>query len=310
MAHIKKHLPLIFVLGIIITGIFFLCFYSHPAIAPEKNVGVSVVATFFPLVSFAKAVGGDYVNVKTLIPVGVEPHDFEPSARDIADIEKSKVFIYNGGNFEPWVSRITTDLSSMGVLTVDSSQGIDVIYNGKIIDPHFWLDPVDAQIQVNNILTALVKADPEHTDYYRSNSRDYLQKLVDLDKEYRQILFNCDSHEVVSSHQALGYLAQRYGLNITTISGLSPLEEPSPKKLAEITNTIKSKNIKYIFFETLVSPKLAQTLATETGAKTLPFNPLEGLSASEAAAGKDYLSVQKDNLYNLSIALSCQKPNP
>lgn len=173
-------------------------------------------------------------------------------------------------------------------------------------DPHFWLDPVSAKSLVSAIAEALSEKFPEKSSDFAANAGKISTELDALDVAYRTSLSSCAKEEVVTSHDAFRYLAQRYGFETHAIAGISPEEEPSPKRLTELASEVRAEGIKYIFFETLVSPKLAETLARETGASTLVFNPIEGLSAVDQAAGKNYFSVMKDNLAALQKALECK----
>ncbi|MHB1464867.1 MAG: metal ABC transporter solute-binding protein, Zn/Mn family, partial [Thermoleophilia bacterium] len=172
-------------------------------------------------------------------------------------------------------------------------------------DPHVWLDPVLAQREVDNIRDGLIRADPKDRSVYEQNAAAYNQKLAGLDGAFRSGLASCARRDIVTSHQAFTYLGKRYGLDVMAISGLSPDEEPPPQKLAEVAQFARQHNIHYIFFERLVNPKLSQTIATEVGAQTLVFDPLEGLTQQEAGRGEDYLSVQRENLANLRRAMEC-----
>lgn len=171
-------------------------------------------------------------------------------------------------------------------------------------DPHIWLDPVLAKEMARRIYDAVAAADPDNKSYYEENFNELAAKLNELDKSYRENLANVNRKEFITSHAAFGYMAKRYGLVQIPISGLSPQEEPSPKKMAELAELCRQKNIKYIFFETLVSPKLSEILAQEVGAKTLVLNPIGGLTYEEIKAGKDYFSIMQENLENLKKALS------
>ncbi|TAK31212.1 MAG: ABC transporter substrate-binding protein [Chloroflexota bacterium] len=278
---------------------------------------IQVIATFYPLAEFARQVGQEKVTVRNLTPAGAEPHDFDPSPRDMAALQKSKVFIYNGAGFEPWVDKVLKDLPTQTVVVVDSSEGIRLLDKssveegqeqtgiGSSFDPHFWLDPVLAKQQVENIKAGLIKADPANGAFYEANASAYSAKLDELDGQYRDGLAGCKRRDIVASHNAFQYLAKRYDLNVVAISGLSPDQEPSPRKLGEIVQFARANDVKYIFFETLVSPRLAETIANEIGAKTLVFNPIEGLTDEEQAVGEDYLSIQRENLENLKTALEC-----
>lgn len=273
---------------------------------------VSVVASYYPLYDFAKNVGGDKISVKNITPVGSEPHDYEPSPQQLVEAQKSNVFVYNGGTMEPWVDKFIADYKSIGV---QAGSGIDFVEGSDeetgelsedIKDPHFWLDPILAQQIVNNIRDGLIKADPKNKDYFSYRAKAYNNKLAQLDQDFKTGLATCQSRSAITSHAAFGYLAKRYNLDIVSIAGITPGEEPSAAKLADLTKLVKEKQIKYVFFESLVSPKLAETVASETGAKTAVFDPVEGVSDEDQKQGKDYLSVQRENLANLRTALACQ----
>lgn len=170
-------------------------------------------------------------------------------------------------------------------------------------DPHVWLYPMNAVKQMEAIMEALSRADPAGADYYKSNFIVYSEKFSELDKEYRDALAKVKNRNIVVSHQAFGYLCEAYGLNQVAIEGLEADSEPAAEKMAEISDFARKNGVKYIFFEDLVSPKVAEALAREIGAKTETFNPLEGLSDKEISEGKEYLSVMRDNLATLEKAL-------
>lgn len=275
-----------------------------------------VTATFYPLYDFAKNIAGEKMPVYNITPEGAEAHSFEPSPSTIASALKSRVFVYNSEDFEPWVTNFIADFTGISVKASDKlhlfstqhdhdhESGDDHTHEGS--DPHFWLDPILAMQAVVNIRDGLVAADPENTDYYNKNADEYNSKLAKLDEEFRNGLAQCKNRSIVTSHDSFSYLANRYNLNIFPIAGISPEQEPSPAKLAEITNLVKEQNISYIFFETLVSPRLADTIAKETGIKTAILDPIEGISDENQAKGQDYISTQRQNLANLRIALGCE----
>lgn len=284
---------------------------------PSSEGKVRVSATFYPMAEFARQVGGDLVEVTTLVSPGIEPHDHDPTPQDMAGVHKSRVFIYNGAGFEPWAEKISDELSSGGVVIVNASDGIELMTRdggesedgsgtNSSYDPHVWLDPILASRQVDNIKKGLIEADPQNEAAYEANASAFKDKLADLDNAYRTGLADCGRVDIVTSHQAFKYLAARYDIKVMAISGLSPDEEPSPQRLAEIAQFARRNDVQYIFFETLVSPKLAETIADELGVKTLVFNPLEGLTEQEIAEGMDYLSVQRDNLEKLRTSLDCK----
>ncbi len=274
---------------------------------------VNIVVSYYPLYDFAKNIGGDRITLTNITPAGSEPHDYEPSPQQLVTAQNSDVFVYNGGTMEPWVDKFITDYKQV---SVKASSNIKLVEgtdeetgepSSEIKDPHFWLDPILAQQIVNNIRDGLIKADAKDKDYFTDRAKAYNDKLAQLDQEFKTGLTTCESRSAITSHAAFGYLAKQYNLDIVSIAGISPDEEPSAAKLAELTQLIKDKQIKYVFFESLVSSKLAKTLANETGAKTAVFDPVEGISDEDQKQGKDYLSVQRENLQNLRTALACQQ---
>jgi len=273
---------------------------------------VQVVASYYPLYDFAQNVGGDKVDVTNITPAGSEPHDYDPTPQQLVTTQKATVFIYNGATMEPWVDKFLPTYShnvvkaSNGIQLTDGEPEAGEAAGGPVKDPHFWLDPTLAAQIVDNIKEGLNKASPANTAYFTERATAYKAKLTQLDQDYKNTLSNCQTRTIVTSHDAFTYLGNRYNLDIASIAGLSPEEEPSAAKLAELTDLVRQKNIKYVFFESLVSPKLAETIAAETGAKTATFDPIEGVSDEDQSNGKNYISIQRENLANLKTALNCQ----
>lgn len=272
----------------------------------KQSNKITITASYYPLYDFAKNIGGDKVEITNITPAGSEPHDFEPSAKQLASAYQSDIFIYNGAALEPWANDFLKDYKNT---IVKSSNNIDLIKlaeNNNLHDPHFWLDPVAAKKIVDNILAGLVKTSPENKAYFTSNANTYKDKLAALDKSFKDGLSLCQADIAITSHEAFSYLSKRYKINLLSISGIDPSVEPDASKLAEISDLVKSKGIKYIFFESLVSPKLAETIASETGAKTAVSDPIEGLSEEDQQKGDNYVKVQQRNLQNLKTALECK----
>lgn len=297
-----------------------------PARSP-KTERIAVVASFYPLYEFARQVGGDRVEVTSLVPSGVEPHDWEPAPQDAARLRRAKVLIYNGAGLEPWVDKLRQAAAGPSLVVVDTTEKIALraadlprhddpkqtreTRSEKVNpDPHVWLDPVLAQAQVEAIHAGLTRADPTQATVYEANARAFGARLADLHREFEQGLASCARREIITSHAAFGYLAARYGLTVVPIMGLAPEAEPSPAELVRIVRFARRHQVRYVFFETLVSSKLAETLAREVGARALVLNPVEGLTSDEVAAGKDYLSLMRDNLQNLRTGLECQGRQP
>jgi zinc transport system substrate-binding protein len=303
----KKVVVLLLLPLIISIGIFF----AIKNFGQEKSSSqkLQVTASFYPYYYFASRVGGDKAEITNITPAGGEPHDYEPSSGDIIKIDSSKLLILNG-TVEPWGTKIQNDLKGTGTKVLVAGQGLftqKVIDEDGInsVDPHVWLSPALAKKQVTAILNAFIEIDPTNKDYYTVSANELLDDLDNLNKDYKAGLETCQKRDIVTSHAAFGYLATDYGLTQVPIAGLSPDAEPSLKQLADISNFAKQNNIKYIFFESLVSPKLAQTIATEVGAKTLVLDPLEGLTPNALSHGANYLTVMEQNLHNLEVALNC-----
>lgn len=276
-----------------------------------KSTKLQIIASFYPLYFFAKEIGKDKADVGNITPAGSEPHDYEPTTQDLAKISKADMLVLNGGNLEAWGGKIKDQLQGTKVLTVIAGDNLANKqldeYGKKILDPHIWLDPELAKKEVARITAGYISIDPAHASYYQNNERELENQFNQLDEKFVRGLSNCKQKDFVTSHAAFGYLATRYGINQIAISGVSPDEEPSSQKLAEITDLVKKENIKVIFFESLVSPRLAQTIAGETGAKTMVLDPIEGISDDQIKRGKNYFTVMEDNLKNLRSALQCSK---
>lgn len=262
----------------------------------EQNQ-MTVTTSFYPLYFFTKEIVGDKVEVINLTKTGNEPHDYEPSPRDIKIMENSKLLVVNGNSFESWLAEFGEQIGQT------DTQILRVAENS---DPHLWLDPVLAQEQVRLITVKLQEIDPSNAVFYEKNSKILIQKLVELDAEFRTGLSECKENKIITSHSAFAYLAERYGLRQISIQGLNPDEDSSPAKIAATIDLVKENQIKYVFTETLVSPKIAETIAKESGAKILVFNPIEGLSEAEEKSGQDYFSIHKANLASLRLALECK----
>lgn len=300
----RRRLVLALALLILVAGSAGCALPRRQAATPPADNRLQVMATVYPVYEFARQVGGDKVNVRLMVPPGTEPHDWEPTPQDLAALSQARVFIFSGAGLETWVPRVLTGNMRRDAVVVEASQDVELYTSPDgHSDPHVWLDPVNAQTMVENIRDGLIAADPANKAYYTQNAAAYEKQLVGMDAAYKDALAHVARRDFVTSHAAFGYLARRYGLNQVPIMGLAPDAEPTAETMAHIVRLVRQKDIKYIFFETLVSPKLSQTIAQETGASTLVLNPLEGLSAQEMAQGKNYLTVMHDNLVNLVRAL-------
>ena len=304
-----KKIIFYFILGLLFVGVLTLI-VNNIYTPTTQSSKLQVAASFYPLYYFSQQIAGDKANVLNITPAGAEPHDYEPTAQDIAQIENSKMLVLNGGGLEAWGNDIKQNLNPKNTVIVTAGEGLTnqkVMENGKnIVDPHIWQSPPLAKQMVDRILAGFIQIDPANSSYYQANADALKVQLDNLDKDYKQGLANCVEKNIITSHSAFGYLAAAYGLNQVSIAGLSPDAEPSSQQLADIVKFTKANNVKYIFFESLISPKLSDTIATEIGAKTLVLNPIEGLTNDEIAQGKNYFTEMQNNLVNLKIALQCK----
>lgn len=292
---------------------------------------VDVLASFYPLQFVAERVGGDRVTVANLTPPAAEPHDLELSPAQARSIGTADLVVYQSGfqaavdeavdardpahlvdateaaGLEEHPGGSTTDAAE-GTATEDehaahddhADDGHDHTSEGGL-DPHFWLDPARLVPVAEQVAAELSAVDPDGADEYAANLETLTADLTALDAEYEAGLASCASPYLVTSHEAFGYLAERYGLEQVGITGIDPEAEPSPARLREVADIIRDHGVTTIFFETLTSPKVTQTLARDVGVQAAVLDPLEGLSKD----GTDYLGVMRTNLEALRTGLTC-----
>jgi zinc transport system substrate-binding protein len=280
-----------------------------------------VVAAFYPLQYVTEQVGGAAVKVTNLVKPGAEPHDLELDPRQMAQVADARLVVYLKG-FQPALDDAVEQEAAdraFDVATVspladsganhqgshedDEEAGADPAHQDEAgADPHIWLDPTRLAAIAQELAGRLASADPGHAADFQSRAGQLRDQLRQLDNEYAEGLKTCQRREIVTSHAAFGYLADRYQLRQVAIGGLSPEQEPSPQRLGEVAKQAEQYKTTTIFFETLVSPKIAQALASEVGAKTAVLDPIEGL---EPGSRDDYFSVMRSNLGTLRTALGC-----
>ncbi|WKZ33996.1 MAG: zinc ABC transporter substrate-binding protein [Thermodesulfobacteriota bacterium] len=300
--------------------------------APVGEDGrIRAVASIYPLAHFLEETGGDRVAVRAITPAGVDAHDFEPAPRDIKTAMDSALFVYMGGGFDTWAERIAPSVRKSGVMAVEVAERFEMkneagSENGHEagepeahedeeeheghghgpFDPHVWLDPVLATRLVDIMRESLTSVNPGNGRYYGERAAAYTEELLKLDEEFKAGLNDCALREIVVSHDAYGYLGERYNLEIIPATGVFSGEEPSPRRIARISKAMKERGIRHVFTEPFGSPRIAEAIARETGAEILVLNPVEGLTREEEGAGMDYLSIMRDNLNNLRKALDCK----
>lgn len=273
------------------------------------------MTSFYPLEFLAREIAPD-AEVENLTPSGVEPHDLELAPRDVAALADADLVLYLGGGFQPALEQAVRGKAN----ALDLLQGLDVLehlgehghgeeaersdehaesaqVDERAVDPHVWLDPMRFATMAERVAQAL--GDPDAAS-------DLVRRLEGLDRELRRGLARCERDVIVTSHAAFGYLADAYGLRQIALSGLSPEAEPSPRALAQLVEDVRSAGATTVFFETLVSPRVAETVAREAGARTAVLDPLESLTEGALAEGADYFSVMRANLDALRQALGCR----
>ncbi|WP_166238270.1 metal ABC transporter solute-binding protein, Zn/Mn family [Paenibacillus turpanensis] len=327
---------------------------------------INIFTSFYPLYDFASQIGGEHVHVVNLVPAGVEPHDWEPKSRELADIRNAELFIYNGAGFESWVHDFLNSLNANEkVAVLEVTEGLQLIKaqpgqddghgHGEAghkeeehghaqgetehkedehghaegetehkegehghehdaaeaahedehegFDPHTWLSPLMAQQMAGKIKDKLIEIDPAHKADYEANFNKLNAKLGQLHQQYKETITAAPSKEIVVSHQAFGYIARDYGLTQMPIMGLAPDAEPTAQDMKRIAEFAREHQVKVIYFEELVSDKLAKTLANEIGIGTAVLNPLEGLTEEQQKAGETYVSIMEKNLESLKKGL-------
>jgi zinc transport system substrate-binding protein len=291
-----------------------------PALTAASGKQLGVVASFYPLEFVAQRVGGPRIEVGNLTKPGGEPHDLELTPQDVKRIAEADLVLVLKG-FQPAVDDAVAQRGGTGVFDAATAAQLNLSYapleeehegeqegehegeQEKATDPHFWLDPTRLAAVGDALAERFAQLDQARAAEYRADAKALRGDLERLDGEFRAGLARCADRSLVTSHNAFGYLANRYDLRQVGIAGLSPENEPAPGELAEVARFAKSNKVRTIYYETLVSPDIARTVAAETGAATAVLDPLEGLS--DASSGRDYLAIMRANLETLRKGQSC-----
>lgn len=284
--------------------------------AAEGGDGLSVVAGFYPLEWAASRIGGDRVDVSSLTAPGSEPHDLELTPRDVARVSDADLLVHLGGfqaavdeaaeaqaGDHAWDVAEVADLSRSSSAEDPEHAEEEHAEGEGDTDPHFWLDPTRLAAVGDALAERLAELDPEGAQTFEQNAAALRADLEALDQELSDGLADCAVDTVVTSHDAFGYLADRYGLEVVAVSGISPSAEPSADQLAEISALVGDRAVTTVYTETLVDPAVAETVAAEAGVRTAVLDPLEGLT--DESAGEDYLAVMRANLATLQEGQSC-----
>lgn len=302
---------------------------------------LNIATSFYPMYEFTKAITGETANVTNIMPAGSASHGWEPSAKQVAELSKADLLIYQGAGMEEWIDSVKASLESEGskLKWVEAGEGIELLpghshdhdhdheddhdhdhdhdHEGEhdheddhdhehehshTYDPHLWLSPKNSSKMLENIKNALVEINPEAKDTYEKNFNDYNMKLKELDKLYSEKLSENNVKSFVITHEAFGYIAKDYGLKQYGLTGMGTEQDPNPEKMKEMVNLVKSEHMKAIYFDDAGSDKIAQVLANEIGdVKVLPLTTMHSPTEEELAAGETYFTKMERNLENLCV---------
>ena len=280
---------------------------------PAGSEGPEIIAAFYPLEFVATEIAGGNANVTNLSPPGVEPHDLELAPDQVRSLAQADLVLYIGEGFQPAVEDVIGELS--GTPVIDGLEIQEELIEGGhsheeeggheegASDPHVWLDPPRVASLGRAVAAEMERIDPDNADVYADNAAALADLLAELDEEYSAALENCERNELVVSHEAFGYLTERYGLDQVGVSGIDPESEPSPGRVAEVAEFAREHEVSTIFFEEQVAPDIAQVIADEVGADVKVLDPLEFPPDGDA----DYFDVMRSNLDSISTALGCSR---
>jgi zinc transport system substrate-binding protein len=301
-----------------------ICGCGDKGSASPQQKRLTVVTTLFPLYDFARNVAGSRADVTLLLPPGVEAHSWEPRPQDVVRIHRADIFVYTGPFMEPWAEGIIKGSGGRGLVVVDSGEGVvlrhevesegehnhshgDAHGKAEPVDPHIWLDMGNAQKMVDNILAGFIKKDPEGRAVYEKNAAAYKAALRQLDEKFREGLAECRTRLFVhGGHYAFNYLARRYNLTYVSVYGFSPNAEPSPRHITDIIKQMRRSGTRYVFYEELLQPRVAETIARETGATLLRLSVGHNVTKEEMEKGVTFISLLEGDLANLKTGLQCR----
>lgn len=298
----KKFLTLL--LSIAVFFSFTACSSNSSKSSSSKKL--KVIVSFNAMKEFAYAIGKDKIDIVNMTPNGTEPHDFEPKTKDIEALTNADVFVYNGLGMESWTSKTLKSIDNKNLITVEASKGADGIKNtdaGEIkehgaYDPHLWISLKGAELEAKNIKNAFIKADSKNKDFYEKNYSDFSKQLNELYNDYNEKFKAVKNKSFVTGHAAFAYLCRDFGLKQDSVEDVFAEGEPSTKRLADLTDFCKKNNVKTIFVEDMVSPKVSKTLAREVGAKVEKIYTIENKED-----GKNYVEAMKANLEMIYTSL-------
>ncbi len=300
-----------------------------------------IYTSTFATAAIAREIGGNQVNVKMIVPPGADPHSYEPTSKQLTEIAKGDLFLLTGTTLEPYSKKIQESLKGTDVRFVETSKDVTLLESDATLhaheeeghteeehaheeaghddhatdehaheeeehdhgkyDPHVWLDPVNAKAMARSITVALSKEVPKDKATFEKNLKAFDQQADALDKEFKQAVADGSKKELLVTHAAYGYLAERYGFTQLPIAGISPSDEPSQKQLAALVKEARIHDLKYVAFEETVSPKVARVIQKEIGAKSVTIHNLESVTKSQQ--NSSYFKLMEENVQTLEQAL-------
>jgi zinc transport system substrate-binding protein len=284
----------------------------------RENNKLKVIATIFPVYDFARNIGGDKIEVKMLLPPGMDAHHFELRPEEIIRVCKSDIFLFTNFEMEQWAYKIINAADkNTNMLAIETGSGAVLLPFSKEdeheirasgFDPHIWLDMDNAQKMVDNIAAAFIKKDSRNSDYYLKNAHNYKLKLMDLDKRFHTELTGCKTKTILhAGHWAFAYLARRYNLQYIATCNVFADTEPSPQKILSLIEQVKNEKAHYVFYESMINPRLAETIAKEAGVDLLRLSNGHDVSRTDIKKGESFISIMETNLENLKKGLKCSK---
>ncbi|KTR25826.1 ABC transporter substrate-binding protein [Exiguobacterium indicum] len=302
---------------------------SNTDSSTSENKQTEVYASTFATAAIAREIGGDQVNVKMIVPPGADPHSYEPTSKQLTEIAKGDLFLLTGTTLEPYSKKIQESLKGTDVRFIETSKDVNLLESDATLhaheeeghddhatdehaheeeghdhgkyDPHVWLDPVNAKAMARSITTALSKEVPKDKATFEKNLKAFDQQADELDEQFKQAVADGSKKELLVTHAAYGYLAERYGFTQLPIAGISPSDEPSQKQLAALVKEARMHDLKYVAFEETVSPKVARVIQKEIGAESVTIHNLE--SVTKAQQNSSYFKLMEENVQTLKQAL-------
>lgn len=293
-----------------------------------QNKKLQIVAALFPLYDFARNIGQGRADVFLLLPPGLEAHSFEPKPRDLVRLNQADVFVYTSSAMEPWAQDVLKGVQNRKLKVIEAGRDIaktvrheeyalgkkagqqkDDGHTRGGADPHIWLDFSHAAKMVDHMLAGFIEKDPLNRDFYQANAEIYKVKLNDLDRQFKKCLSGCRKNVIVhGGHAAFDHLAQRYGFKYVAVSGFSPDAEPTPAGMVRISKALRANGLNHLFHEELLSPRVAEAIARETGVSLLMLHAAHNVGKQELERGVSFLELMQGNLENLKRGLQCPQP--